>query len=155
MHSVGLHSSPEPNTAEQEPDTFEDTEGTPEQVPETQPTRHSLRPQGKKASKKKGSSSKNDYTKYMEELARQGELTIAREKVRDEGKNAAMAAQLAATKTRDVAAERQREIVNRENELVREALQRENELLREERMAQADRDTMSKSLVGTWRVGIG
>ena len=86
MHSVGLHSSPEPDTAEQEADTFEDTEGMLEQVLETQPTCHSLRPQGKKSSKKKGSSSKNDYTKYMEELARQGELTMAREKARDEEK---------------------------------------------------------------------
>ena len=84
----------------------------------------------------------------MEELARQGELTMAREKARDEEKNAAMAALLAVTEARDAAAERQREIVNRENELVREALQRENEMLREERMAQADRDTMSKSLIG-------
>ncbi|XP_050117217.1 uncharacterized protein LOC126594971 [Malus sylvestris] len=148
MHGMGLHSSPEPDMAKQEADTFQDTEGMPEQVPETQPTRQSLRPVGKKASKKKGSSSKNDYTKYMEELTRQGELNMAREKVRDEEKVAAMAAILAATEARDAAAERQREVVNRENELVREALHRENELLREERMAQADRDTMSKSLVG-------
>ena len=148
MHSVGLHSSPEPDTAQQEADTFEDTEEAPEQVPETQPTRHSLRPQGKKASKKKGSSSRNDYTKYMEELARQGELTMARENARDEEKTATMTALLAATEARDAAAERQREILNRENELIREALHRENEMLREERMAQVDRDTMNKSLVG-------
>ncbi|KAM1720673.1 hypothetical protein COP1_022377 [Malus domestica] len=148
MHGVGLHSSPEPDTAEQEADTFQDTEGTPKQVPETQPTRHSLRPQGKKASKKKGSSSKNDYTKYMEELARQGELNMAREKARDEKKVAAMATIIAANEACDAAAKRQREIVNRENELVRQVLHRENEMLREERMAQADRDTMSKSLVG-------
>ncbi|KAM1055813.1 hypothetical protein ACFX2A_029960 [Malus domestica] len=115
MHGMGLHSSPEPDMTEQEANTFQDTEGTPEQVPETQPTR---------------------------------ELNLAREKVRDEEKVAAMAAILAATEARDAAAERQREVVNRENELVREALHRENELLREERMAQADRDTMSKSLVG-------
>ena len=63
-------------------------------------------------------------------------------------KNAAMAALLAATKAYDAMTERQREIVNRENELVREALHRENEMLREERMAQADCDTMSKSLIG-------
>ncbi|KAM1055814.1 hypothetical protein ACFX2G_029959 [Malus domestica] len=122
MHGMGLHSSPEPDMTEQEANTFQDTEGTPEQVPETQPTRQSLRPLG--------------------------ELNLAREKVRDEEKVAAMAAILAATEARDAAAERQREVVNRENELVREALHRENELLREERMAQADRDTMSKSLVG-------
>ncbi|KAM1921199.1 hypothetical protein ACFX15_024903 [Malus domestica] len=148
MHSIGLHSAPEPDTAEQEADTFQDTEWTPEQVPETQPTRQSFRPQGKKASKKKGSSSKNDYTKYMEELARQGELNMAQEKARDEEKVAAMAAIIAANEAHDAAAGRQREIVNRENELVRQALHRENEILREERMAQADCDTMSKSLVG-------
>ncbi|KAM2267441.1 hypothetical protein ACFX1S_045684 [Malus domestica] len=84
----------------------------------------------------------------MEELARQGELNMAREKARDEEKVAAMAVIIAATKACDVAAERQREIVNRENELVRQALHRENEMLRDERMAQADRDTMSKSLIG-------
>ncbi|KAM1715541.1 hypothetical protein ACFX13_023657 [Malus domestica] len=33
MHGMGLHSSPEPDMAEQEADTFQDTEGTPEQVP--------------------------------------------------------------------------------------------------------------------------
>ena len=117
-------------------------------MPETQPTRQSLRPQGKKASKKKGSSSKNDYTKYMEELARQGELNMAREAARDEEKDAAMAAILAVTERRDATAERQREIVNRENEMIRDALNQENEMLREERMARADRDTMNKPLVG-------
>ncbi|KAM1310341.1 hypothetical protein ACFX2H_006914 [Malus domestica] len=84
----------------------------------------------------------------MEELARQCELNMAREKARDKEKVAAMATIIAATEARDAAAEKQREIVNRENELVRQALHRENEMLREERMAQADRDTMSKSLVG-------
>ena len=84
----------------------------------------------------------------MEELTRQGELNIAWEKARDEEKATAMAAIIAATEARDAAAERQREIVNRENEMIREALHRENEMLREERMAQTDRDTMNKSLVG-------
>ena len=60
MHGMGLHSSPEADTAEQEGDTFEETEMTPEEMSETQPTCQSLRPQGKKASKKKGGSSKND-----------------------------------------------------------------------------------------------
>ena len=98
---MSLHSSPESDTAEQEDNTFEETEGTPEEMPETQPTRQSLRPQGKKASKKKGSSSKNDYTKYMDELARQGELNMAGKTARDEEKVAAMAAILAATERRD------------------------------------------------------
>ncbi|KAM3000573.1 hypothetical protein FF2_036965 [Malus domestica] len=72
---------------------------------------------------------------------------MAQEKARDEEKVAAMAVIIATTEARGVVAERQREVVNQENELVREALHRENEMLREERMAQADRDTMSKSLV--------
>ncbi|KAM1174219.1 hypothetical protein ACFX19_027379 [Malus domestica] len=84
----------------------------------------------------------------MEELARQGELNMAREKARDEEKVAAMATIIASTEARDAAAERQKEIVNRENELVRQALHRENQMLREKRMALADRDIMSKSLVG-------
>ena len=53
-----------------------------------------------------------------EELARQGELTMARETASDEEKAAAMAA----TEARDAAAERQREILTRENEFIREAL---------------------------------
>ncbi|KAM2654775.1 hypothetical protein EV2_026247 [Malus domestica] len=122
MHDMGLHSSPEVDTTEQEDDTFEETEGTPEEVLETQPIRQFLRPQGNKASKKKGSSSKNDYTKYMDELARQGELNMVRKTARDEEKTAAMAAILAATERHDAAVERQREILNRENEMIREAL---------------------------------
>ncbi|KAM1654344.1 hypothetical protein ACFX2K_006745 [Malus domestica] len=58
-------------------------------------TRYPMRSQGKKASKRKGSASKNDYAKYMEELARQGELTLVREmpkfeanKAREEAKDA-------------------------------------------------------------------
>ncbi|KAM0977366.1 hypothetical protein ACFX13_020487 [Malus domestica] len=42
-------------------------------------TRYPIRPQGKNDSKRKGSASKNDYAKFMEELARQGELTLAPE----------------------------------------------------------------------------
>ncbi|KAM1080183.1 hypothetical protein ACFX2B_014663 [Malus domestica] len=81
MHGVPLHNSPKADTVEQEDDTFEETEGTLEEVPETQPTRRSLRPQGKKAAKKKRSSSKNDYTKYMDELAHHSELNMAQEAV--------------------------------------------------------------------------
>ncbi|KAM2231003.1 hypothetical protein ACFX1S_015353 [Malus domestica] len=120
----------------------------PKEVPETQLTCRSLRPQGKKTAKKQGSSSKNDYTKYMDELAYQGELNMAREAARDEEKAAIMVAILEATEIRDATAERQREILNRENEMIREALNRENEMLREEMMAQADRDIMNKPLVG-------
>ncbi|KAM1393904.1 hypothetical protein ACFX2F_030009 [Malus domestica] len=42
-------------------------------------TRYPIRPQGKKASKRKGSASKHDYAKYMEKLTRHSELTLARE----------------------------------------------------------------------------
>jgi len=35
MHEIGLHSSPEADTTEQEGDTFEKTKGTPEEVPDT------------------------------------------------------------------------------------------------------------------------
>ena len=85
----------------------------------------------------------------MTELARQGELNMVQEGARDEEKVyeekvAAMAAILAATERRDAAAERQREILNRENEMIREALNRENEMLSEEMMAQVDRDIMNK-----------
>ncbi|XP_050150723.1 uncharacterized protein LOC126625704 [Malus sylvestris] len=53
MHDIPLHNSPEAHSVEQEDNTFEETEWMPEEVPETQPTRWSLRPQGKKAAKKK------------------------------------------------------------------------------------------------------
>ncbi|CAN6710383.1 unnamed protein product [Malus baccata var. baccata] len=69
---------------------------------------------------KKGSSLKNDYTKYMDELARQGELNMARETARDEAKAATMEAILAATEKRDAANERQREVHNREGQMLRE-----------------------------------
>ncbi|KAM1157521.1 hypothetical protein ACFX2B_027879 [Malus domestica] len=59
-----------------------------------------------------------------------------------------MATKLAPTERRDTAAERQTEILNRENDMIREALNQESEMVREERMAQADRDTMNKPLVG-------
>ncbi|KAM1144213.1 hypothetical protein ACFX2B_032652 [Malus domestica] len=124
MHNMSLHSSPEPNTTEQEGDTFENKEVTPEEVPETQPTHQSLRPQG------------------------QGELNMAREANKDEEQDAAMVVIIEATETRDAAAKRQREIVNQEKEMIREALNRENEMFREERIAQADRDIMNKYLVG-------
>ncbi|XP_068323078.1 uncharacterized protein [Pyrus communis] len=112
MHGMGLHSSLEVDTPEQEEDTTAQEEDTFEEVPVTQATSRSLRPQGKKTAKKKGSSSKNDYTKYMDGLARQGELNMAREAARDEERATVMAAILTATERRDAAAERQREIVN-------------------------------------------
>ncbi|KAM2947365.1 hypothetical protein FF1_034498 [Malus domestica] len=95
LHSTRPHSTPDHGS-------HVDEEG--EEVPETPipeqasgSTRYPIRPQGKKASKRKGSASKNDYGRYMQELARQGELTLARElakyeveKARDEVKAAAI-----------------------------------------------------------------
>ncbi|KAM2676599.1 hypothetical protein EV1_003251 [Malus domestica] len=51
-------------------------------------TRYPIRPQGKKASKRKWSAPKNDYAKYMEELARQGEMTLAQEMAKFEADKA-------------------------------------------------------------------
>ncbi|KAM2763471.1 hypothetical protein PS2_015076 [Malus domestica] len=71
----------------------------------------------------------------MDELARQSELNVARETARDEAKAATMEAILAATERGDAANERQREILNRESQM-----------LRKEIMAQANRDTMNNLL---------
>ena len=100
-------------------------------------TRYPIRPQGKKSSKRKGSASKNDYGKYMQELARQGELTLARELAKYE-----------ADKARDEAkaADVQQEF--QANERERQLLRQERELVREERMAQRDRDFMNTPLEG-------
>ena len=87
MNSTPLHSTPDHGLHVHEDDA--------EEVPETPlpeqasgSTCYPIRPQGKKASKRKGSASKNDYAKYMEELARQGELTLAREMAKFEADKA-------------------------------------------------------------------
>ncbi|KAM2449737.1 hypothetical protein PS1_019808 [Malus domestica] len=72
-------------------------------------TRYLIKPQGKKASKRKWSASKNDYAKYMEELARQGELTLAREMAKFEVDNAREEAKAAAVERLFQANERERE----------------------------------------------
>ena len=136
IHNTPLHSTPDHGSHVDE----EDGEEVPETpIPEqaSGSTRYPIRPQGKKASKRKGSASKNDYGKYMQELARQGELTLARElakyeadKARDEAKAAAIQQAFQA---------KQREI---------ELLRQERELVREERMAQRDRDIMNTPLEG-------
>ena len=136
MNSTPLHSTPDHGSHVHEEDG--------EEVPETPlpeqasgSTRYPIRPQGKKASKRKGSASKNDYAKYMEELARQGELTLAREMAKFE-----------ADKARDEAKAAAVERAFQANERERELLRQERDLVREERMAQRDRDIMNTPLEG-------
>ncbi|KAM2726312.1 hypothetical protein EV2_038766 [Malus domestica] len=87
MNSTPLHSTPDHGSHIHEDDAEEVLE-TPFPEQATGSTRYPIRPQGKKASKRKGNASKNDYAKYMEELARQGELTLAREMVKFEADKA-------------------------------------------------------------------
>ena len=96
LHSTPLHFTPDHDSYVHEEDGEEMPE-TPLPKQASGSTRYPIRPQGKKASKRKMSASKNDYAKYMEELVRQGELTLAREmakfeadKARDEAKAAAV-----------------------------------------------------------------
>ncbi|KAM2555379.1 hypothetical protein TB2_019392 [Malus domestica] len=96
-------------------------------------TRYPIRPQGKKASKRKGSASKNDYAKYIEELARQDELTLAREMAKFEA---------------DKAREEGKVVAVERDKIERELLRQEREHVREERMAQRDRDIMNTPLEG-------
>ncbi|KAM1121959.1 hypothetical protein ACFX1X_003615 [Malus domestica] len=85
-------------------------------------TRYPIGPQGKNASKRKWSASKNDYAKYMEELARQCELTLALE-----------IAKFEANKARDEAKAATAERLFQANERERELLRQEREELKEER----------------------
>ena len=69
----------------------------------------------------------------MKELARQGELTLAREMAKFE-----------ANKARDEAKAAAAERLFQANEKERELLRQESEKLKEERMAQQDRDIMKE-----------
>ena len=136
LNSTHLHSTPDHSSYVHEDDA--------EQVPKTPPleqasssTRYPIRPQGKKASKRKRSASKHDYAKYMEELTRHNELTLAREMAKFEANKAREEAK-AATIEREFQA----------NERERELLRQEMELVREERMAQRDREIMNTPLEG-------
>ncbi|RXI07093.1 hypothetical protein DVH24_026229 [Malus domestica] len=73
-----------------------------------------------KASKRKGSASKSDYAKYMEEFARQGELALAREIVKFEADKAKEEAKAAAVERAFQANERERELLRQERQHVRE-----------------------------------
>ncbi|KAM1606852.1 hypothetical protein ACFX1Z_027503 [Malus domestica] len=140
MNSTPLHFTPDHGLHVHEDDAEEVPEmPLPEQVSGL--TCYPIRPQGKKASKRKGSASKNDYAKYMEELACQGELTLAREmakfeadKARDEVKAAAVEREFQA------------------NEKERGLLRQEREQAREERMTQRDRDIMNTPLKGSLQI---
>ncbi|XP_050158647.1 uncharacterized protein LOC126632318 [Malus sylvestris] len=136
MNSTPLHSTPEHASHDHDEDD--------EEVPETPPveqasgsTRYPIRPQGKKASKRKGNASKNDYAKYMEDLARQGELNLALEMAKFEADKAREDAKAAAFERKFEADEREREL-----------LRQEREHRREERMAERDRDIMKEPLEG-------
>ena len=136
LHNTHPHSTPDHGSHVDE----EDGEEVPETpIPEqaSGSTRYPIRPQGKKASKRKGSASKNDYGKYMQELARQGELTLARELAKYEAEKARDEAKAAAIQQAFQAEQREREL-----------LRQERELLREERIAQRDRDIMNTRLEG-------
>ncbi|XP_050159030.1 uncharacterized protein LOC126632622 [Malus sylvestris] len=136
VHSTPPHSTPDHGSHVDE----EDGEEVPETpIPEqaSGSTRYPIRPLGKKASKRKGSASKNDYGKYMQELARQGELTLARELAKYEAEKARDEAKVAAIQQAFQAEQREREL-----------LRQEKELLREERIAQRDRDIMNTRLEG-------
>ncbi|KAM1474107.1 hypothetical protein ACFX13_030917 [Malus domestica] len=135
INSTPLHSTPDHASHVHEDDAEEVQE-----MPSAQSsgsTCYPIRPQGKKASKRKGSASNNDYAKYMEELAHQGELTLAREMVKFEADNTRKEAKVAAT-------ERLFQANEREIELFRQ----EREEIKEERNAQQDRDIMKEHLEG-------
>ncbi|KAM1293877.1 hypothetical protein ACFX2H_013875 [Malus domestica] len=141
LHSTFVHNTP-PHSTPDHGSHVDEEDG--EEVPETPipeqasgSTRYPIRPQGKKASKRKGSASKNDYGKYMQELARQGELMLARELAKYEAEKARD--EVKATTIQQAFQAEQRE---------RELLRQERELLKEERIAQRDRDIMNKRLEG-------
>ncbi|KAM1316741.1 hypothetical protein TB2_019764 [Malus domestica] len=100
-------------------------------------THYPIRPQGKNTSKSKGSASKNDYAKYMEERPHQGELTLALEIAKFEADKAREEVKVAAVERAFQANEREKEL-----------LRQEIEQFREERMAQRDRDIMNTTLEG-------
>ena len=136
LHNTPPHSTPDHGFHVDE----EDGEEVPEKpIPEqaSGSTRYPIRPLGKKASKRKGSASKNDYGKYMQELAHQGELTLVRELAKYDAEKARDEAKAAAIQQAFQAEQRERKL-----------LRQERELLREERIAQRDRDIMNMCLEG-------
>ncbi|KAM1243273.1 hypothetical protein ACFX2G_035554 [Malus domestica] len=136
LHSTPPHSTPDHGSHVDEEDGEEVPKTPiPEQVSGL--THYPNSPQGKKASKRKGSASKNDYGKYMQELVHQGELTLARELAKYEAEKARDEAKVAAIQQAFQAEQREREL-----------LRQERELLREERIAQLDRDIMNTHLEG-------
>ena len=137
MNNTPLHSTPDHASHDHDEDDAEEVPETPPVEQASGSTRFPIRPQGKKASKRKGNTSKNDYAKYMEDLACQGELTIARKMAKFEADNAREDAKVAALEKKFKADEREREL-----------LRQERERRREERMAEQDRNIMKKPLEG-------
>ncbi|KAM1493244.1 hypothetical protein FF1_025049 [Malus domestica] len=87
--------------------------------------------------REKRSASKHDYAKYMEELTRHSEFTLAREMAKFEVDKARDEAKVAAVEREFQANQRERELLRQERELVRE-----------ERMAQRDCEIMNTPLEG-------
>ncbi|XP_070682854.1 uncharacterized protein [Malus domestica] len=136
MNNTPLHSTLDNGSHEDDGGEVPETP-IPEQASGS--TRYPIRHQGKKASKRKGSASKHDYAKYMEELTRHSELTLALEMAKFEVDKAREKAKAAAVDREFQANERERELLRQERELVRE-----------ERMAQRDREIMNTPLEGKY-----
>ncbi|KAM2692727.1 hypothetical protein EV2_006986 [Malus domestica] len=109
MNNTSLHFTPDHASHVYEDDVEEVPETPPEQVSGS--TRYPIRSQGKNASKRKGSASKNDYAKYMEELACQDELTLVREMAKFEADKAREEAKVVAVEREYQANERERKLL--------------------------------------------
>ncbi|KAM1245613.1 hypothetical protein ACFX15_036150 [Malus domestica] len=130
FNSTPPHSTSDHASHDHDEDDAEDVPETPPVEQASGSTRFPIRPQqGRKASKRKGNASKNDYAKYMEKLACQGELSLAWEIAKFEANKAREDAKATAIEKEFQANERERELLRQEREHVRE-----------ERMAQQDRD---------------
>ncbi|TQE00783.1 hypothetical protein C1H46_013578 [Malus baccata] len=132
MNNIPLYSTPDNGSHE---DDAEEVPETPIPKQASGSTRYLIRPQGKKASKRKGNASKHDYAKYMEELTRHSELTLAWEMAKFEANKAKDEAKAAAVKKEFQANQREKELLRQERELVREEI-----------MAQRDREIMNTPL---------
>ncbi|KAM1439542.1 hypothetical protein ACFXTO_013387 [Malus domestica] len=137
MNSTHLHSTPDHASHDHGEDDAEEVPETPPVEQTSGLTRFPIRPQGKQASKRKGNTAKNAYAKYMEDLAHQGELTVAREMAKCEADKAREDAKVAAFEKKFETNEKEREL-----------LRQEREHRKEERMAKQDRNIMKKPLEG-------
>ncbi|KAM1329375.1 hypothetical protein ACFX2F_013554 [Malus domestica] len=120
MNITHLHFTPDHASHDHDEDDAEEVLETPPVEQASGLTRFPIRPQGKKASKRKGNASKNTYAKYMEDLAHQGQLTLAREMAKFEVDKAREDAKAAAFEKKIEADERERELLRQEREHRRE-----------------------------------